>query len=109
MSMKERMRILPFASIHRVHDGFPPQIPVSIDREAVVASFLMLDYAGHQSVCAGRYVQRGGGMHPHRAVETVTIVYQGAHRDTVGNGEASGQTGTGRAPACCTRSCTCGD
>ena len=74
-------------STHMVGDGFPVRnfFPSNeLDRE--VSPFLMLDYAGP------RYFgptdkPRGVGEHPHRGLETVTIVYEGvvSHRDSTGN------------------------
>src|SRR6202042_1575036 len=58
-----------------------------------VSPFLMLDYAAPTTFPAAPR-PRGGGQHPHRGFQTVTIVYQGevAHRDSAGN---SGVIGPG--------------
>ena len=79
---------------HWVGDGFPVRTLFSYDNLAShLSPFLMLDYAGPANFPAAQQ-PRGVGEHPHRGVETVTIVYQGevAHRDSAGN---SGVIGPG--------------
>ena len=73
---------------HWVGDGFPVRSLFSYDTLGEHSSpFLLLDYAGpHYFEPTDK--RRGGGQHPHRGFETVTIVYDGSveHRDSAGNG-----------------------
>lgn len=74
-------------SSHMVGDGFPVRnvFPSNeLDRE--VSPFLLLDYAGPHYFAPTDH-PRGVGEHPHRGLETVTLVYEGvvAHRDSAGH------------------------
>lgn len=71
---------------HWVGDGFPVRTVFSYDRDAAALSpFLLLDYAEQQDFPPSQH-RRGVGAHPHRGIETVTIVYSGEveHRDSGG-------------------------
>lgn len=78
---------------HWVGDGFPVRSLFSYSSHgARISPFLLLDYAGpHYFEPADR--PRGVGEHPHRGIETVTIVYDGEveHRDSAGNGGVIGR------------------
>lgn len=81
---------------HMVGDGFRVHnyLPGYGKRMSEHGSpFLMLDYNSPQKILADG-VRRGVGFHPHRGIETVTLVYGGevTHRDTAGN---SGTIGVG--------------
>lgn len=73
---------------HWVGDGFPVRSIFSYhDRSAEMSPFLLLDYAG-PTTFPPTDKRRGVGEHPHRGIETVTIVYSGEveHRDSTGGG-----------------------
>ena len=77
---------------HWVGDGFPVRSLFSYQANAqAISPFLLLDYAGPQDFTptAGR---RGVGTHPHRGIETVSIVYHGevTHQDSTGAGGTIG-------------------
>ncbi|MFM1907855.1 MAG: hypothetical protein RLZZ591_1532 [Pseudomonadota bacterium] len=77
---------------HWVGDGFPVRNMFSYnDIHEAMSPFLMLDYAGpaHFEPTTQR---RGVGSHPHRGIETVSIVYSGevSHRDSSGGGGTIG-------------------
>jgi quercetin 2,3-dioxygenase len=77
---------------HWVGDGFPVRSLFSYQSDAAAISpFLLLDYAGPQTFEPSS-AQRGVGTHPHRGIETVSIVYHGevAHRDSSGGGGTIG-------------------
>lgn len=77
---------------HWVGDGFPVHNVFSYnDIHAEMSPFLMLDYAAPTTFDATTR-QRGVGPHPHRGIETVTIIYAGevAHRDSSGAGGTIG-------------------
>lgn len=79
---------------HWVGDGFPVRSLFSYQSlGARISPFLLLDYAGPAGFDPAG-TPRGVGAHPHRGIETVTIVYQGelAHRDSTG---AGGRIGPG--------------
>jgi redox-sensitive bicupin YhaK (pirin superfamily) len=59
-----------------------------------VSPFVHLDYAPPREFAALARGRRGGGWHPHKGVETVTMVWEGAvaHRDNAGH---SGIIGAG--------------
>ncbi len=84
---KRLLRVVESQSAYWVGDGFPvrnlfPSNPLGAD----ISPFLMLDYAGpHEFAPSDK--ARGGGEHPHRGFETVSIAYQGSvgHRDSAGN------------------------
>lgn len=73
------------SSGHRGGNGLPVETLFSNDRKGAnnITSFLLLDYAGPATFSPTR-AKRGGGQHPHRGFETVTLVCQGKleHRDT---------------------------
>ena len=77
---------------HWVGDGFPVRSLFSYHTHAETMSpFLLLDYAGPAEFPPTQQ-RRGVGQHPHRGLETVTIVYSGevAHRDSTGQGGTIG-------------------
>ncbi len=72
---------------HWVGDGFPVRSLFSYGEFAqLISPFLLLDYAGPYEFEPST-TARGVGKHPHRGMETVTIVYEGevSHRDSAGN------------------------
>lgn len=79
---------------HWVGDGFPVRTLFSYDTLGhAISPFLLLDHAGPADFAPAKQA-RGVGAHPHRGMETVTLVYQGelTHRDSTGSG---GQIGAG--------------
>jgi redox-sensitive bicupin YhaK (pirin superfamily) len=75
-------------SMHWVGDGFPVHSLFSHhEHGARVSPFLLFDYAGPFDF-PPTAKRRGVGAHPHRGIETVTIVLDGeiAHRDSTGAG-----------------------
>lgn len=94
MSSKSVRRVLSAPEPHWVGDGFLVH-PLFADAAftAEISPFLMFDWAPPRSF-APSGSDRGVGPHPHRGMETVTIVDAGevVHRDSAGN---SGQIGPG--------------
>ncbi|MDQ2068357.1 pirin family protein [Natronospira bacteriovora] len=79
---------------HWVGDGFPVRSLFSYDRHGKhISPFLLLDHAGPMEFDPAPR-PRGVGEHPHRGIETVTIVYSGEveHLDSTG---AGGKIGPG--------------
>lgn len=77
---------------HWVGDGFPVRNMFSYnDIHEAMSPFLMLDYAGPTRF-EPTTQRRGVGSHPHRGIETVSIVYSGevSHRDSSGGGGTIG-------------------
>ncbi len=77
---------------HWVGNGFPVHSLFSYDRHGKHFSpFLLLDHAGPMDFEAAEQ-PRGVGEHPHRGIETVTLVYSGevSHRDSTGAGGTIG-------------------
>jgi len=77
---------------HWVGDGFPVRNIFSYnDIHEEMSPFLMLDYGGPTRF-EPTTQRRGVGSHPHRGIETVTIVYDGevTHRDSSGGGGTIG-------------------
>ena len=77
---------------HWVGNGFPVHSLFSYDRHGKhVSPFLLLDHAGPMDFEAAEQ-PRGVGEHPHRGIETVTLVYSGevSHRDSTGAGGTIG-------------------
>ncbi|MGD9539880.1 pirin family protein [Methylocystis sp.] len=75
-------------SMHWVGDGFPVHSLFSHhEHGARVSPFLLFDYAGPFDFPPSAK-RRGVGAHPHRGIETVTIILDGeiAHRDSTGAG-----------------------
>ena len=74
---------------HWVGDGFPVHGLFGYSGAGVAerSPFLLLDYAA-PTTFTPTTARRGVGSHPHRGVETVTIVYDGEveHRDSTGAG-----------------------
>src|SRR5690606_24866112 len=73
---------------HWVGDGFPVRTLCSYQTHgSELSPLLLLDYAGPRDFAAAE-PPRGGGQHPRRGFETVTIVDQGedGHRDQTGGG-----------------------
>ena len=73
---------------HWVGDGFPVRTLFSYDNLGKhISPFLLLDHAGPAEFTPTSQ-RRGVGQHPHRGIETVTIVYKGEveHRDSTGAG-----------------------
>jgi quercetin 2,3-dioxygenase len=80
---------------HWVGDGFPVRSLFSHTSHGDhVSPFLLLDYAGPADF-APTGKPRGVDVHPHRGLETVTIVYKGEveHRDSTGKGGVIGPGG----------------
>jgi len=77
---------------HWVGDGFPVRSLFSYHQQAqAISPFLLLDYAGPYAFDPAEQ-PRGVGVHPHRGIETVTVVYHGevSHRDSAGGGGTIG-------------------
>jgi redox-sensitive bicupin YhaK (pirin superfamily) len=92
LTMKQLSFIKRSNGSHWVGDGFPVRNMFSYnDIHEAMSPFLMLDYAGpaHFEPTSQR---RGVGSHPHRGIETVSIVYSGevSHRDSSGGGGTIG-------------------
>jgi quercetin 2,3-dioxygenase len=86
--MKKLQRIHRSSGLHWVGDGFPVRSVFDyngLGRE--LSPFLLLDYAAPYEFPPAAD-KRGGGAHPHKGFETVTIAYQGEleHRDSSGGG-----------------------
>jgi quercetin 2,3-dioxygenase len=85
-AMKKLSFIRHASERHWVGDGFPVRNVFSYDGDAAALSpFLHLDYAGPENFPPSKQ-RRGVRAHPHRGIETVTIVYSGEveHRDSGG-------------------------
>jgi redox-sensitive bicupin YhaK (pirin superfamily) len=85
--MSERKQVLMTRTpgeLHWVGDGFPVRTAFHFREE--MNPFLLLDYAGPAHFEPSDE-PRGVEEHPHRGVETVSILYQGAvdHRDSGGH------------------------
>ncbi|MCP1726548.1 redox-sensitive bicupin YhaK (pirin superfamily) [Natronospira proteinivora] len=79
---------------HWVGNGFPVRSLFSYDRHGHdISPFLLLDHAGPMDFEPAD-TPRGVGEHPHRGIETVTLVYDGEveHLDSTG---AGGKIGPG--------------
>ena len=79
-------------SRHWVGNGFPVRSLFDYGRHGKhISPFLLLDHAGPMDFEAASQ-PRGVGEHPHRGIETVTIVYKGevSHRDSTGAGGTIG-------------------
>lgn len=86
--MKKVVKVSGNAHGHWVGDGFPVRTLFWYgDEPEAVSPFLLLDLAGPYKF-EPTVRARGVGPHPHRGIETVTIVYEGevAHRDSTGHG-----------------------
>lgn len=70
----------------QVGDGFIGQSLIPSQRFQDFSPFLMLDHHGPMQVKPSR-IPKGVDEHPHRGIETVTVVFEGAlqHRDSAGN------------------------
>ena len=70
----------------QVGDGFVGQSMIPSQRFSDFSPFLMLDHHGPMQVKPSP-VPKGVDEHPHRGIETVTVVFDGAlqHRDSAGN------------------------
>ena len=92
--MKKILSVHAPPPVHWVGDGFPVRSLFHYANHGRhLDPFLMLDHAAPTPFPPSSQ-RRDIGMHPHRGIETVTLVYQGeaAHRDTAGN---SGEIGPG--------------
>jgi quercetin 2,3-dioxygenase len=82
-------------AVHMVGDGFRVHnlFPNALENEYRMSPFFLLDY-NSKFYFSPSEKQRGVGVHPHRGMETVSIVYSGkvAHHDSKGN---SGVIGIG--------------
>ena len=90
--MKSVRQIFDPPSGHWVGDGFPVRSLFSYHQQAqAISPFLLLDYAGPYAFDPAEQ-PRGVGVHPHRGIETVTVVYHGevSHRDSAGGGGTIG-------------------
>lgn len=90
--MKQLAFIKRSNGLHWVGDGFPVQGIFSYnDIAEELSPFLLMDYAG-PVVFPPTEKKLGVGPHPHRGIETVTIVYEGgvSHRDSSGGGGTIG-------------------
>jgi len=79
-------------SVFWVGDGFPVVRPFSFSSMAsLVSPFLLMDYVVPYHFKPSPH-RRGVGAHPHRGIETVTLVFQGEieHRDSFGGGGVIG-------------------
>lgn len=86
--MKKLVHTQQNQSISWVGDGFPVMRAFSYGANAGLFSpFILMDYVAPYDFKASR-AKRGVGEHPHRGIETVTLVYQGEieHRDSYGGG-----------------------
>jgi quercetin 2,3-dioxygenase len=86
--MKRILEITGGGASHWVGDGFPVRSLFSYaSHEKSLSPFLLLDFAGPARFAPAK-ANRGVGEHPHRGIETVTVVYQGevSHRDNAGHG-----------------------
>ncbi|HKD99979.1 MAG TPA: pirin family protein [Planctomycetota bacterium] len=84
---KKVLEIRSAPEMHWVGNGFPVRTMFSYDDDpALVSPFLLLDYAAPAKFPPSAQ-RRGVGAHPHRGIETVTIVWQGEveHRDSAGH------------------------
>ena len=77
------------APYHWVGDGFHvssyfPRPALPAER---VSPFVLMDYGAPHEFTPLARGKRGGGWHPHRGFETVTVAWEGsvAHRDSTGN------------------------
>lgn len=70
----------------QVGDGFVGQSMIPSQQFKDFSPFLMLDHHGPMQVKPSR-IPKGVDEHPHRGIETVTVVFEGAlqHRDSAGN------------------------
>ncbi|MEZ4900954.1 MAG: pirin family protein [Spirosomataceae bacterium] len=70
----------------QVGDGFIGQSMIPSQRFKDFSPFLLLDHHGPMQVKPSA-VPKGVDEHPHRGIETVTVVFEGAlqHRDSAGN------------------------
>ncbi len=70
----------------KVGDGFIGRSLIPSNRFHDFSPFLLLDHHGPMQV-APSTVPKGVDSHPHRGMETITLVYEGGlqHRDSVGN------------------------
>lgn len=88
--MKKILGIQGAPNRHWVGDGFPVHGMFGYSGAGVAerSPFLMLDYAAPTEFTPNAGQRRGVGAHPHRGIETVTIVYAGEveHRDSTGAG-----------------------
>ena len=90
--MKSVSRVFDPPSGHWVGDGFPVRSLFSYHEHTdAISPFLLLDFAGPYEFAPAQQ-PRGVGVHPHRGIETVTIVYHGevAHQDSSGGGGTIG-------------------
>lgn len=90
--MKKLLGVYSAPSPHWVGDGFPVRSIFSYNSHGrQLSPFLLLDLAGPAHFTPAEK-QRGVGEHPHRGMETVTIVYKGevAHADSTGKGGTIG-------------------
>jgi redox-sensitive bicupin YhaK (pirin superfamily) len=92
MTMKTLRFIKRSNGKHWVGDGFPVHNIFSYNDIAQdMSPFLMLDYASPTTFDSTTR-KRGVGSHPHRGIETVSIIYAGevSHRDSAGAGGTIG-------------------
>ena len=94
-NQKNIEKIINPPAVHMVGDGFRVHnlFPNALENEYRMSPFFLLDY-NSKFYFSPSEKQRGVGVHPHRGMETVTIVYSGkvAHHDSKGN---SGVIGNG--------------
>lgn len=93
--MKQLLRITKTGLSHWVGDGFPVTNLFNYhDHAPLLSPYLMLDYVKPHAFPPGRH-RPGVGEHPHRGIETVTLVFQGEleHRDSRGEGGIIGPGG----------------
>ncbi|MCH8551115.1 MAG: pirin family protein [Natronospirillum sp.] len=86
--MKKILGVYKAPPRHWVGDGFPVRSLFSYNSHGHhVSPFLLLDHAGPKYFEPAKR-PRGVGEHPHRGIETVTIVYKGEvdHLDSTGSG-----------------------
>ena len=90
--MKKLAFIKRSSGSHWVGDGFPVQSIITYnDIHEEMSPFVLMDYAGPTRF-EPTTKRRGVGPHPHRGIETVTIVYEGevSHHDSTGAGGTIG-------------------
>lgn len=86
-TFRSAVEIRPAPAAHILGDGLPVRNMFDYDdpNAPLASPFVFLDYVGPATFKAGD--APGVDAHPHRGIETVTLIYQGEleHRDSTGN------------------------